>query len=301
MPCYHPLKGFRGKGQGRPVAFTMSAACQEMILLPCGQCIGCRLDKAKDWAFRCMAEATLHRDNMFLTLTYNEGNLPYGGTLVPDHLKNFWKRLRKAIAPARIRYYACGEYGEKLSRPHYHAIVFGLWPEDASFQKEHRGHRYFTSALIDRAWQGRGFHFFSTVNYKTAGYVARYVCKKQTGDPDRVAAHYFHELPDGNQIFRHPEFSRMSLKPGIGANYFAAFNREIYPPDAVVVDGKLQKPPRYFDKLLQDEDEFAFELVKSARADRGRENFENNTPKRLAVREKVHKARISSLQRDLER
>lgn len=240
----------------------------------------------------------MHDDNMFLTLTYNEDHLPYGGTLVPDHLKLFWKRLRKAIAPAKIRYYACGEYGEKLSRPHYHAIVFGLWPKDAKFQRDHRGHRYFTSELIDRAWQGQGFHFFSTVNYKTAGYVARYVCKKQTGE--QAYDHYFHELPDGNQIFKHPEFARMSLKPGIGAKFFEAYNGEIYPPDHVIVDGKVHKPPRYFDKLLQDEDEFAYELVKRDRAERSLEHFENNTPKRLAVREKVHKARITSLQRDLE-
>lgn len=137
-----------------------------------------------------MLEAYKHPKNSFITLTYEDAELPLGGTLVPKDFQDFLKRLRKAVSPYPIRYFGCGEYGDQTQRPHYHAALFGLGPEDAE--------------TIDKAW-GRGFSFTGDLTHDSAQYVAGYVTKKMTSHLDpRLGG-------------RHPEFARMSLRPGIGA------------------------------------------------------------------------------------
>lgn len=137
-----------------------------------------------------MLESYKHAKCAFVTLTYNEENLPNGETLKPKDLQDFLKRLRKALDPQRIRYFGCGEYGEISNRPHYHLAIFGVGPEDAE--------------SIDQAW-GRGYSLTGDLTHDSAQYIAGYVAKKMTSPDDpRLGGRY-------------PEFARMSLKPGIGA------------------------------------------------------------------------------------
>lgn len=157
-------------------------------------------------------EAQVHRDNCFVTLTYAEESLPAGGTLVPADLTNFIKRLRKRVEPLRFRYFAVGEYGDNSGRPHYHGCFFGLGPH--------------LSADIDACW-GRGFVSVAEFNEFTAQYTAGYVVKKMTSKND--------ERLNG----RHPEFARMSNRPGLGAGAMAMLADPLFsgPGAASLADG----------------------------------------------------------------
>lgn len=132
MPCYHPLTGYRSKS-GRdpksgkwPLTFDLSNAYIDMpVTVPCGQCIGCRLDKSRDWAVRCLHEASLYQDNCFITLTYDDAHLDPLGSLNKDDFVKFMKRLRFQYGP-KIRFFHCGEYGTLLNRPHHHACIFNF-------------------------------------------------------------------------------------------------------------------------------------------------------------------------------
>lgn len=156
----------------------------------CGQCLPCRLSRRRIWSHRIMLEAYKHAKNAFVTLTYNDENLPNEKTLVPSDFQKFLKRLRKSHAPQSLRFFGCGEYGEVSNRPHYHCALFGLGPEDAQ--------------SIDDSW-GLGFTYTGDLTHDSAQYIAGYVTKKMTKKDD----------PRLNG--RYPEFARMSLKPGIGA------------------------------------------------------------------------------------
>lgn len=173
----------------------------------CGQCLPCRLKKRREWTHRILLERDLNKDNSFVTLTYDNKHHPKGGTLVPADLRNWLKSFRKHIGALRVRYYAVGEYGEKSERPHYHLALFG-WPSCAVYASPDYT-RDFCSGCprckpIAQTW-GRGFISNKPLEPGSARYVARYVIKKMT-------------RPDDHRLLgRHPEFARMSLKPGIGA------------------------------------------------------------------------------------
>lgn len=135
-------------------------------------------------------ESLTHNTSSFVTLTYDQKNLPLDGSLDPLALRNWLKRFRKSLHPEKVRYFACGEYGDETARPHYHAAIFGVGIEAAP--------------LVDKAW-GLGFTYTAEFNHATAQYIAGYVVKKLTAHDDvRLNG-------------RHPEFARMSLRPGIGA------------------------------------------------------------------------------------
>lgn len=276
-----------------------------MMLLPCGQCIGCRLDHAKQWAVRCMHEAAMHQDNCFLTLTYAPEHYPDYGSLNYRHFQAFMKRLRDRIAPEKIRFFMCGEYGEKLERPHYHALIFGLWPDDAEYLKDSpSGHKIFTSNMLDELW-GKGHVFVGSVDYESAGYCARYSMKKvklSDASPDEKLSHYERTLPDGTIYYLEPEFMRCSLKPGIGKTWYEKFGHvDVYPQDEVVVRGKVHKPPRYYDRLLKEENPHLHEIITDARRDRARLNWDELSPKRLTVRKECAESRAKNLVRSYEK
>lgn len=177
-------------------------------MIPCGKCPGCRIDKANEWATRAVIEAQKWPKNAFLTLTYSNEYLPKNRTLIKADLQKFWKRLRKK--ETNIRYIACGEYGPKTLRPHYHAIVFNYWPKDAKqHSKNITKDTLYTSEELQKIW-GKGFVIIGQVNYKTAAYVARYVYKKAFGlDKNWNKKHG-----------REPEFTTCSRKPGISRYAF---------------------------------------------------------------------------------
>lgn len=180
---------------------------QGSISFGCGQCFPCRWNKQRLWAHRIMLETRKHTENLFITLTYKPENLPKGGTLEPRHTTNFLKKLRKRIDPFRIRYFLCGEYGDQTQRPHYHAAIFGIG----------RG----LSDVIEDSWD-MGFVHVGDLTLDSAKYLAGYVTKKLTNPKND----YVREFLNG----RHPEFARMSLKPGIGADAMSDVARSLLSP-----------------------------------------------------------------------
>ena len=239
----------------------------------CRQCIGCRMAKANEWAVRCLHESRMTERTAFVTLTYDNEHLPYGGTVLKSHHQKFIRalrdRLRKRGDEEDIRYYMCGEYGADEyvtidgkkqyrigpGRPHYHYIIFGYEFPDREPHTEHRGHTYYRSKELEQIWT-KGHSIIGNVTVETAAYTARYVMKKQTGEQARD--HYTRTIIETGEILEiEPEFSLMSLKPGIGATWFKKYGEtEIHDAsDFIVINGKKYKTPKYYDKLYEDLDE----------------------------------------------
>lgn len=243
-----------------------------------------------------MHESRSHDRNCFLTLTYDDQHLPEDFSLHYEHFQLFMKRLRKEFDGKTVRFYMCGEYGETNHRPHYHACIFGIdFPDKRLWRPSKSGFNLYRSALLERLWPW-GFSTIGDLTFETAAYTARYIMKKVTGD--RAAKHYeVIESSTGEVHSRVPEFTRMSLKPGIGANWMDEFHSDVYPRDKVISRGVPSKPPRYYDKRFKQIDEAEYDLMKMKRIKQANLNAEDNTPDRLAVKEVVAKAKISTLKR----
>lgn len=301
MPCYHPLKAVRtntivdGK---QKIVFLKKDADESLLqkgekslLIPCGQCLGCRLEYSRQWAVRCCLESTLYEHNYFLTLTYDDKYLPMNivhridkntgevtsslkSTLVKRDLQLFFKRLRKHIEKkynhTGVRFFATGEYGSKNGRAHFHCILFNC-PLELQFHHNADGFTYYTSPDISKTWTTEtddptqraefGFHLVTDFTFKTAAYVARYMLKKHKG-MDRG---YYEE----NGIA--PEFSVSSRRPGIGRAFFDSNVDKIYAFDSITIpqlNGSLTcKPPKYYDKILAEKYPEIMEQVKGIRSD----------------------------------
>jgi len=242
MPCYKPLRACVVKCPGgRSISFRMSAVGQG-ISLPCGRCIGCRLERARQWAVRLLHESKLHEENSFLTLTYDDKFLPKDGSLVKEHCQLFMKRLRKRLSPLKIKFFLCGEYGEKLLRPHYHAIIFGYGFPDKVLLKKVGDVELFTSVLLSEVW-GLGFCTIGAVTFDSACYVANYATKKITGKSAK--AFYGSRCPEFLLMSRGGRAGR-----GIGYGWFELFESDVFPADEVIVNGKEARPPRYYDNII---------------------------------------------------
>lgn len=266
------------------------------LQVPCGQCIGCRIDYSRQWAVRMIHESRRHSDNCFITLTYDDEHLPSTRSLVPTDLQKFWKRYRKAIAPRKIRYYACGEYGDENLRPHYHAAVFGHMPSDLKLFSRGRGYPVYTSELLADIW-GKGHCTVGHLTPETCAYTARYITKKISGPPAEEA--YLRVLEGGELVSVLPEFSRASRRPGIGHSHFEQYSSDIYPDDFVIHNGRKAKTPRFYDKLLDRSDPKLLETIRQRRRERARDFKAETTPERLAARETYFKSSISRKTRDL--
>lgn len=186
-----------------------------------------------------MHEASLHDENCFVTLTYDDEHLPAGGSLVLEHFQKFMRSLRRAVRPRKVRFYHAGEYGSQFGRPHYHAILFGFDFADKVYLRERGSHVVWSSSLLGRCWP-HGCCELGSVSYESAAYVAGYVVGTSGKGVLGVNA-------DGVVCELKREYSTMSRRPGIAGDWFKRFGREVYPADGVVVDGKLRKPPRYYD------------------------------------------------------
>lgn len=208
------------------------------------------------------------------------------------------KRLRKNTG-AKIRYYHCGEYGPKFGRPHYHAILFGFDFPDRQYLMTKNGHRLYTSEMLDCAWQSRGFSTVGNVTFESAAYVARYIMKKVTGD--QASDHYWKvdELT-GEAVPVQPEYTTMSRRPGIASAWLQQFSTDVYPSDEIVIRGRKMRPPRFYDSQFEIEDPAAMEEIKLKRKRKALKHADNNTPERLAVRERVKRAQIQQLKRGYE-
>ena len=269
MPCYKPLSAYqslhedaRGK---REVVFgncvdSKGRACAP-ILLPCGQCIGCRLERSRQWAVRIMHEASLHERNCFLTLTFNDEHVPSDYSLNVGTFQKFMKRYRKLCGP--VRFFHCGEYGELNFRPHYHAIIFGHDFPDKIQSNVSANNPLFVSPTLNRLWPF-GFASIGDVTFESAAYVARYITKKVTGD--LAESHYQRVIEATGEIVNvAPEYTTMSRRPGIGAGWFDKFGGEVYPLDRVVMRGREMRPPRAYDQYLEARDIEIFKALKDKR------------------------------------
>lgn len=302
MPCYFPLQAvFSVRKDGKKeVAFsTVNARAfvagskllgNSNLSLPCGRCMGCRLEKSRQWAVRCVHEAKLHVDNCFVTLTYAPEHLPKDGSLCRKHIQDFIKRLRRRFDDRKIRVFYCGEYGDKLMRPHYHLCLFNCDFPDRERWRKVNDFWYFTSGILTDLWSF-GHSTVCDFSFDTAAYVARYCTKKINGS--QAEEHYGGRLP---------EFAGMSLKPGIGKPWFDKYSKtDLFPHDNVVVRGAKSKPPRYYDILRERYDPEGFAKAKEARKELGESRASNSTFKRLATRLKCLEARTRMLVRSMER
>lgn len=310
MSCYHPLLAEWTSDPKKPVrivskepsldrrslAYIREAEIkdyygvwkEQYFFVPCGKCIGCRLDYSREWADRMTMEALCYPKGQawFLTLTYDDAHLPKGKmdrpTLEPQHLTDFIKRLRRHFEyhekSDKIRFYACGEYGSKTFRPHYHVVAYGLDFEDKEpffLNKMHQ--QIYKSETLEHLW-GNGIVSIGGFDWRSAAYTARYVLKKQKGES---AASYYEER--GIK----PEFVRMSNRPGIALPYFEAHYNEIYANDNIVlpaIDGKphIVKPPRYFDDKYASLNDYAAARLKEIK-ERRAANAQASQDTRLAL------------------
>lgn len=290
MSCYHPLDGYRQPSGSVKIGFEPPGSV-EKVRIPCGSCFGCRMEYAENWSVRCTHEAKLWDHNYFITLTYDDEHLPPFASLRPEDLQRFWKRLRKAVSGHReapdgsgekpVRYFACGEYGSRTDRPHYHALLFNV-----ALDME-QGH----SEILERAWP-HGSHLVSEFTPGRARYVAGYAAKKVKG---RIASDLRYSVINettGELVKRVPEFNRMSRKPGIGVWYFERYRQDFFRGFVTDPGGVKRRLPRYYrDRLLSDPDfEYADELRRGA-WEVARDRAEDK-PERMHVRETVHKARL---------
>lgn len=297
MACYKPLTAYRlANGD---ISFVERGDIIKSLSLPCGQCVGCRLERSRQWAMRIMHEASNYGlSNSFITLTYNDDNLPSDLSLNHSHFQKFFKRLRKFLPSKTVRYYMCGEYGDEFKRPHYHACIFNHdFPDREVVAKTPSGHYIYRSQSLERLWPF-GFSSVGDLTFESAAYVARYVMKKITGDA--ADTHYQMVDTDTGEIFwRVPEYNRMSLKPGIGADWFDKYRADVYPHDEVIANGVACKPPRYYDKMLKRIDPLMYDDIKCYREIDNLNRLSDNTPERLEIRERLALQRLSQLKRSL--
>lgn len=290
MPCYSPIRAWRtgninpetGKMQ---LTFSRSNALTDIdaIDLPCGKCIGCRIRYSTDWSLRCVHESMSYEHNCFITLTYNDDNLPADLTLVKKHFTDFMKRLRDRIKPLRVRYFMCGEYGDINQRPHYHALIFNYdFPDKIEF-KFRKNSILYTSNLLEELWPF-GFSSVGALTYETACYVAQYAVKKINGD-----------LADELYGARVRPYVAMSRKPGIGTMYFDKHRDELFINDSIVHNGRQFPLPRFYTNKFDDNEikELKFKRIQSI-------DLANSTISRLRVSEKVKESKLRLRKRNLD-
>lgn len=254
------------------------------LLVSCGQCRGCRIDKMREWTLRCVHEAQMHEDNCFVTLTYRSEDMPSDWSLRVRDWQLFVKRLRKKRGP--FRYFHAGEYGEDNLRPHYHALLFGIDFTDRLFVEEKRKKgkvwRVYTSPELSSVWK-LGYTTIGDLNSTSAAYVASYTFKKVNGQ--LAEQKYQRTDPETLETWHvKPEYVTMSLKPGIGAEWYEKYREDVYPDDFAVMDGRKFRPPTYYDRLLPEEE---LEVLKVKRRRNAGLHKEDLTPDRLRDREKV--------------
>lgn len=297
MTCYHPITAWRsidGRGaNGKwPLTFKANEGYRDLeVQIPCGKCIGCRLEQSRQWAMRCTHEATLHKENCFLTLTYDNYHLDPSGSLNKTDIQLFMKRLRKRFPNKTIRYFQCGEYGELHQRPHHHVILFGLDFHDKEVVEiADTNFPLYCSRTLSNLWPF-GLHRLGSVSFESTAYVARYVLKKIE-----------HEGSDKHNDGRLPEYITMSRRPGIAFGWIEKYKDDVYPHDFVVIrDGIKCKPPAYYDKIFDRiQDDYSLNTIKYNRKKEALNNPDFNNPRRLQVKETIQYIKADKLVRPLE-
>lgn len=298
MACFHPIECWQIPGQAKLSFNPADRAIGRPLNVPCGKCIGCRLERSRQWAVRCMHEASMHRDNCFITLTYAPEHLPDNGTLVLKDFQDFMKRLRFKFGPG-IRFFHCGEYGGQTGRPHYHAVLFGFDFPDKKLHTIRNGYPVWTSEILSKVW-GFGLCEIGTVTFESAAYVARYIVDKLSigeNTPHDIAQRYYDKYvnPLTGQL-RKEEYVTMSRRPGIGSLWYDKYASDVYPHDRVIIDGKRLRPPRYYDERLRVDDGWTYDEVKFKRfSDMMKLGIDDNTEDRLKVKERCQELSLKKL------
>lgn len=297
MGCDFPIPAWRTP-HGSPTALTFNPMkalnSTNPLHVPCGKCTGCRLERSRQWAMRCMHEAQMHEHNSFITLTYSDDHLPIDGSISVRALQLFMKKLRKQRHPETVRFLACGEYGERNLRPHYHLLLFGVdWPDRKLYSRQKNGHWLYTSDLLSSLWP-YGLAPIGELTFESAAYTARYSMKKIVGK--NADAHYVRQHPIHGFFCRvKPEFLLMSRKPGLGATWLDKYKRDVFPNDEVIVNGFPTKPPRFYDEQLSEED---LDEIKRRRRKDALPSKPHNTNARRHARATVRDARIKGYKRN---
>lgn len=293
MPCYHPITGYRAENGSVVFSELRRHGTTQEITVKCGQCIGCKLENSRVWAMRAVHEAKLYKHNCFITLTYNEENLPHRNQLNYDDFQQFMKRLRKKYGE-NIRFYMCGEYGTLNGRPHYHAILFNHdWEDKVHFKRSDSGESISTSKSLEALWP-HGHSSTGEATFESAAYIARYCVSKITGEE---AEEHYKRFDYLGEYQLTPEFNQMSRKPGLGADWLRFYKEDVFANDIVIINGKETNVPKFYDKLLKKQNPERLQDLKDAREWNAYQQRADNTPERLLVKEMVTKAKIQQLER----
>ncbi len=264
------------------------------------------------WAMRITHEACLHQDgngSCFVTFTYRSKQectekqfkkrhyVPDDYSLNYHHFRDFVKRLRKHF-PQKIRYFHCGEYGDESLRPHYHACLFNVSFDDQFVYQQEQGITTYESETLQNLWP-YGFCTIGELNFETASYTAGYILKKINGNEANET--YLRSDEYGVCYWVKPPYTTMSLKPGIGAEFYEKYKNDFFPSDESPIPGKgiIKKVPRYYEKVLEQSDSEKFRMVKDLRKVWISKHRDEFTPERLMDKYKCARSRASTQQREL--
>lgn len=279
---YHPAKIFKADDKtGEYIEKLTDGQKYKYTIIPCRNCIGCKLDYSREWANRGYLHSKTTHNNYFITLTYNDENIKIKdyivdkdgmtwenenlkiGCLIPKDIEIFIHNLRqhqeRKYGINGLQYMLCGEYGEKNGRPHYHAILFNCYLPTDTFYKPKiiNNEIYYQNTIIEKYWK-HGISNISTASWHTIAYTARYITKKINGKQSE-------ELYSRNGLIK--EFFRTSK--GIGRKYYEQNKLEIYKHDKITIKTKQGtincQPPKYFDKLFEKEYPKEFKQIKKRR------------------------------------
>ena len=303
MPCYSPNVRIeyesgrvllRGKDKvDEKMPFFEGDFLEKGIVrkdtVPCGTCTGCRTRLRLDWTLRGVHELQMHDEKaLFLTLTYSDEYLPEDLSIRKEEMQKFMKRVRKKH---KFSYYACGEYGDKTNRPHYHAIIYGLELDDLEEfgRNPVTGDIYYRSAYMEKKWPF-GYVIIGGVTFQSIAYVAKYVNKKITGN--MAEEHYKRRIVDEHtgEVLEEwqvePEFQLASRNPALGLRWFQKYTSDCFPKDSISYDGKQFPVPDYYLRKLEELDN---ELYIKVKIEREYADYDNDTVvslERLAAMEK---------------
>lgn len=304
MPCLHPKDAWQVAPGVKPVFEKPVDSWKfQQIKIPCYRCIECKLNRSREWAIRCLHEKSLHDESCFITLTFNSEKIPADGSLDKDIFQRFMKRLRKAIAPRKIKYFMCGEYGEGLNHPHYHACIFGFdFPDRQYYKLSKAGSKLYKSRMLELLWtdpgdkKPYGFCDVGEVTFESAAYLARYCVKKITGP--LADEHYTVVQGETGEIVRlRPEYIDMSRRPAIALDWWKKYKSDT-DKDFITVNGVKMRTPRFYDRKLSEHFPEEYDELKLKRKAAALENPID--PARLEAREVIKLNRSKLLKRGIE-
>lgn len=302
MPCHYPARAYRlGDRDNRPGGIVFDIKPGDNVLqeikVPCGKCLGCKQKRVREWALRCQHEARMWKWNYFITLTYDEKNLPDGGSLCYSDFQSFMKKVRhwtgvfdwrnkKQIDSTKVRFFMCGEYGA-LKRPHYHVLLFNFpIPDLELLRTSKKGSTLYTSKLVSELWNNRGFVTIGFVEYASAAYVAQYCIKKMTEKDLEIM-----DLETGEVKQKTREMVQMSRSPGIGATWYDKYKKQVFPIDRCIANGAEVPVPRYYQRKYKEQEPENYEQIIEKRAAYSKARMADNTEERLLVKERCLKAK----------